>query len=232
MLNAHADGEALALHGQAEFLQHLEGVPGGVAGGQDQGVTGDGGGVGALFRDHSDGGQAPAALDQAGELVPEADIRAQGEQFLPDGFYHVSEHVGANVGLMGPLNILRGPMGHENVENVGDAGVVHSGGQLAVGKRARAALAKLDVGGGGEPARPPKKLHVSGALVHVRAPLQHDGPQARPGQGQRGEQPRRAHPHHHGRQGGGAVHRRQYIRCVLHGGHTPGGAAEDGRFLI
>ena len=53
----------------------------------------------------------------------------------------------------------------------------------------------------------PEPLHVGGPGVHVPAPLQHDGGEARPGQEEGGEEPRRPQAHHHRGQGGGRAHR-------------------------
>ena len=230
VLDAHADSEALALQGQAGLIYHLKGVPGGMAGGQHQRVAGEA--VGAGPGHDGDAGQPSAALAQRPELVPEADIRPQGQQLLPDGFHHAAKDVGADVGLVGPLDVLRRAVGHENAEHVGDAGVVHPGGQLAVGKRPRAPLAELDVGGGGEQPGLPKTLHVPGAPVHVLSPLQHNGAQARPGQGEGGEQPRRAHAYHHRGQGGGAAQGGRRIGRLRHRLHAPGSPPEDGPFII
>ena len=41
MLHPHAHGEGLLAHGHAVPVQHLQGVPGAVPGGQHQGVAGD-----------------------------------------------------------------------------------------------------------------------------------------------------------------------------------------------
>ncbi len=153
----------------------------------------------------AEAGQPSVGLGQTDELVAEANVRTQGEKLTPDGFHHVPQDVGADVGLVGPLDILWSAVGDENVEDMGDAGVVDPGGEFAVRKSSRAALAELDVGGGGELARLPEALYIGGAAVCVLPALQYDGAQARPGQGQRGEQARRAHPHHHRGQGGGTA---------------------------
>ena len=230
VLNAHADGEGLALHGQAQLVQHLEGVPGGVAGGQDQGVAGEG--AGAALRLDGEGGEAAVHPGQPDELVAEADVCPQAEQLAPDGFHHVPQHVGADVGLVRVFDVGGRAVGDEHVKDVGDAGVVHPGGELAVGKGARAALAELDVGGGGELGGLPEVLHVPGAGVHVPAPLQDNGAQPRPGQGEGGEQARRAHAHHHGAGGGGAADGGEDVGGVGHLRHPLGGAAEDGGFVL
>ncbi|MPM76164.1 hypothetical protein SDC9_123160 [bioreactor metagenome] len=79
------------------------------------------------------------------------------------------------------------------------ADILCAGVQLSVGKSARAALSKLDVGVEVQRPRLEKSLHVFLSLFHWLATLQQDGPQARPGQQQCGEQARRSRAHHHGR---------------------------------
>ena len=211
-------------------MQHLKGVPGGVAGGQHQCIAGEI--VGTALGHDRDGGQLPAVTAERPELVLKTDVCAQGQQFLPDGFHHAPEHIGADMGLVGPLDVVRGPVGDKDVEDVGDAGVVHSGGELAVGEGARAPLAELDVGGVGQLAGLPEMLHILCTLIHVPAPLQYDGPQARPGQGEGGEQPRRTHPHHYRGQGRGSADGGKGIGGVRNPDHAPKGTAEDGVFLI
>ena len=98
VLNAHADGKGLGGHGHPGVHQHLKGVPGGVAGGEHQGVAGQvippGGAV------HRQGGHPAVLQPQAGESVAEADVAPQADQLQTDGFHHVPQHVGADVGLV------------------------------------------------------------------------------------------------------------------------------------
>ena len=209
VLDAYPDGEGLGGHGHPGVQQHPEGVPGGVAGGEHQRVTGQGvGPAGAL---HGQPGQRPAADVQPRQLMAEAHVAAQGEQLLPQAAHHLPQHVGADVGLVLVEDVRRGPRLHQGAEHGGNAGVVGAGGQLAVGEGARAPLSELHVGGGIQHAGGPELFHVRRPLLHRAAPLQHDGGQAVPGQEQGGEQPRRAHARHHRRQGGAPPHRREYI---------------------
>ena len=173
VLNAHADGEGLFLHGHPRLGQHGEGVTGGVAGGQDQSVAGQG--IGPLGPLHREGGQRPAGLLQPGQPVPKAHIAAQGDQLLADVLHRLAQHVGADVGLVGPAHVRRGPGLDQGVQHRSDAGVVGAGGQLAVGEGAGAPLAELHVGGAGQLPGAPEVLHVLCALLHRAAPLQHDG---------------------------------------------------------
>ena len=195
LLNAHADGEVFLLHGYPSLQKHLEGVPGGVAGGQHQGVAGQG--VVLLGGADLDTGKAVPLPDKPGELVLKAHLTAQGDELLADGLYHLAQDVGAHVGAVGPLHILGGTGGHQGVHHRRNAGVVGPGGELAVGEGARPSLAKLHVGGGVQGSRGPVVLHIGGAGVHIPATLQHHTGQAIPGQKQSGKQPRRAHAHHH-----------------------------------
>ena len=91
------------------------------------------------------------------------------------------------MGLVGPLDVLRGPVLHKGAEHMGDAGVVDASGEFAVGEGAGASLTKLHIGAGVQRSGGPVGLHRLGALVHVAATLQYHGLQASPGQGQGGE---------------------------------------------
>ena len=133
----------------------------------------------------------------------EPDVAAPGQQLGPDALHHLAEHVGADVGLVGPEDVLRRAVLHQGLQHGGDAAVVGARGQLAVGKGACATLPELDVGERVQHPGGPEGGYIGGALFHRAAPLQYDGGQPRPGQEQGGEQARRAHAHHHWRQGGG-----------------------------
>ena len=93
-------------------------------------------------------------------------------------------------------NILRRTAAHQCLHDKAVAHILRAGVQLAIGKRARAALAELDVALRVQQAGAPETGHVLLALFHGLTPLQQDGPCAAPGQHQRGEQPRRACAHH------------------------------------
>ena len=89
--------------------------------------------------------------------------------------------------------------------------------ELAVGKGAGAALAELYVGLRVQHAGAPEVFHILLALLHAASPLQQDGLQARPGQHQRGKQPRRSRTYHH----------RRDFRRVLGCGQRIGGLTLD-----
>ena len=220
VLDAHADGKGLLFHGNAGLQQHLEGVSGGVAGGEDQCVTRQI--IASLRAFYSQSGYRPIPEDETGELMAEAHVAAQADQFLSNIFDHVPQHVGTDVGLVLVQNVLRGSCVHQGAEHGGDPGIVGAGGQLTVGEGARAPLAELDVGGGVQYAGGPEMLHVGGALLHRAAPLQHNGGQAVAGQKEGGEEPGGAHAYHHRRQGRGPPH----------GWENVGGALVEGDIFV
>ena len=79
MLDADADGEGFALHGDAGLMEEGEGVPCRVSRCQHRGV-----GVqliAALRTGDSEAGQVTVLLAETGELVTEADIAAQADEF-------------------------------------------------------------------------------------------------------------------------------------------------------
>ena len=195
MLDADTDGEGLLLHGDPQVVEHGKGVTGGVAGGQDEGLAGEF--IGALRAFHGEAAHLAAPDPDAVQPVFEADVTAQGLELQTDGLDHRPEHVGAHVGLVGVAHVLWGAVLHQHVQDGGQPGVVGAGGELAVGEGAGSALAELDVGAGVQAAGGPETLHVGGAGIYIPAPLQHDGGNARPGQEEGGEEPGRAHAHHH-----------------------------------
>ena len=204
VLDAHADGKGLLFHGNAGLQQHLEGVSGGVAGGEDQCVTRQI--IASLRAFYSQSGYRPIPEDETGELMAEAHVAAQADQFLSNIFDHVPQHIGTDVGLVLVQNVLRGSCAHQGTEYGGDTGIVGAGGQLTVGEGACPSLTKLDVGGWVQHAGGPEPLYISGPLLHRAAPLQDDGGQTVPGQKEGGKQPGGAHTDHHRRQGRGSPH--------------------------
>ena len=209
LLNAHPDGEGLLLHRHPRPVEHGKGVPGGVSRGQHQGAAVQA--VRPLGALHAHAGEHPLPGLQAGELMAEAHVAPQGDELLADALHHLPQNVGANVGLVGPLHVRRGPRPHQGVHHRRDAGVVGAGGQLPVGESARAPLPELYVGSGVQRSSGPEPLYLGGAGVHVLAPLQHHAGDAVPGQKQGGKEPRRSHPHHHGHGPRAALHLREHI---------------------
>ena len=135
--------------------------------------------------------------DQSGEAGVEAHLAAQLMDLAPDGLDHTPQQIGAHMGLLpvgdlGRCAVAQQGLGHKTAQLVVDAG-----GELTVGKGARAALAKLDVGVGVQLAGGEKVLHCLDPLLQSRTTLQHDGPVPRPGQCQRGEQACRTEAAHH-----------------------------------
>ena len=184
--------------------------------GQHQGVT-----VQAvpprLTGDPHAGERAGAGLQPA-QAVAEAHVAPQGDQLLPDALDHLPQNIGADVGLVGPLHILRSPRLHQGVDDGGNAGVVGAGGELPVREGPSPALAELDVGGWIQQAGVPEALHLGGAAVHILPPLQHHAGKPVPGQKQGGKQARRPHAHHHGHGGGAPLHLRKEIGLGEHQG--------------
>ena len=123
------------------------------------------------------------------------------------------------MGLGVDQNVLRRSVGHQGLQNEAVADVFCAGVQLTVGKGPGAALAELDVAGGVQLPRGPEAVHVRFPPLHRTAPLQQDGPQARPGQHQGGKQPSGSGTHYHRRDGrGGQGSGQQITRRPLHAG--------------
>ena len=125
---------------------------------------------------------------QPRQAVAEADVTAKLRQLLPQVYQNIAEVVGAHMGLGIAEDALRRAVGGQGFQYEAVAHVSGAGIQLAVGKRARAALAELDVGLRVQRPGLPEPLHVLCPPLHVPAPFQQDGARAAPGQGQGAEQ--------------------------------------------
>ena len=184
MLDAGADREGLLHHLDALVIEHGHGVPGGVAEGQDHAVGLEVDGGAGLFpvRDAVD---ILVRDDEVRQGTAEPYIAAETDDLFSDVLDHFDEVVRADVGVVRVEDGLRRAEADEVRHDLVLTGVLDAGGQLAVGERAGAAFAELDVRGSVEAAVLPEVLHVLRAGVGVVAALEDDGLQAcfREGQG-------------------------------------------------
>ena len=200
MLDAHAHGEGLGLHGKAQAVEHLEGIPGAVTDGEDGVVT-----VDDLAALQLQPRQLSAFAADARHLAVEADLAAKPDDGVPQILDHRQQHIGAHMGLGVIEDVLPGAAFDELLQDPADSGIVDAGVQLAVGEGPRAALAELDIASwiqlsGGE-----KVFNLGIAAGGVLAPFQHQGPKPRPGQDQGSEHARGAEAHHHRALGRGHI---------------------------
>ena len=161
-----------------------------MAHGQDQLLAGDRPGRSL------DAGQRAAAQLQAGQRGLKADLAAQGLDLAADAADDAAQKVGADMRFLPPGDLSRGAVAQKRLRHKGAQRVAHAGGKLAVGKRTRAALAKLDVGILVQDAGRLKAGDGLDAAVQRGAAFQHQRAVPGPGQQQRGKQPRRAQAHH------------------------------------
>ncbi len=194
MLDAQSDGERLRRHRHPAGSKHRVGVAGTVA----HGEHGDADGDAAVAVDDQASQYAAVDLD-IGDLALELYRPAGGDDPPPQGGHDRPQLIGAHVGLVQIFYLRRRPGGHQRVQHLAGARIVHPGGQLAVGERAGSAFAELDVRHRIELACPPEAGHVARPCLHVAAALQQDGPVAVLGQRQGGEQAGRTGAHHHRR---------------------------------
>ncbi len=217
LLNAHAHGKCLALHGQTHFMQPREGIPGAVPDGENGAAGLDE----FLSVDHN-GVQLSVHGGQPRDFRAEPYFPAQIANRLPDIPHHLYQHIGADVGFRVVTDMFRRAVGGELLQNPLNTRVVGVGMQFSVGKRPRPALAELHVGFRVQGSAPAEVVHGLLPGFHVRAALQHDGPCARHGQHQRREHPAGAEADHHRavvQRGDGDVIRK---RRVYPGGFAPG----------
>ena len=187
MLNARADGEGLLHQRDAARKQRLKRVAGAVADSEDDGFGGQF--LFALCVLIANGGDMAVRMQYARQPRAEAHLAAQLENPHAHGLDHAAELIRADVRLGVNENVVRCAEAHKCAQNVLAARVFRARVELAVGKRARAALAELHVGGRGKGFRAarPVGVHIAGAGIHVLAAFQHDGACARFGQRQCGK---------------------------------------------
>ena len=192
VLDAHAHGEGLRLHGNAGSVQHFKGIPGAVSDGQHRPVTGNDRPVGDFQSD-----QTSILRTQAGDLGVEPHLAALGDDAFAQILHHGQQHVGALMGLGVVENVLPRSRRHKLFQNPADSGIVDPGVQLAVRKGSRAALAELDVAFRVQLASLEEFFHLGMAGRGVLSPFQHQRLPARQRQNQRGKHASGAESHHH-----------------------------------
>ena len=203
MLRPDPHGKGLGGHGKAAAEKIPVGVPGPLADGQHQGAA-----VDPLRDAVFDQGHRPKlsrlSMDPV-QLRGEADLAPQGDDLVAQVLDHGPEPVRAHVGLGQDPDLLLRPAGEEGIQHRGAARVLGPGGQLPVGKGARAALAEEGVALGIRPTGAPVPVHVLDPLVHGLAPIDDQGPIPLPGQEPAGEQAAGPHAHHHDPAGKGLL---------------------------
>ena len=127
---------------------------------------------------------------QAFKRREETHFAAQLQHAAAQVLYNSAELIRADVRFRLGQYVLRRAEFHEAFQHPGAERVADTGGELSVGKRSRAALAELHVGGRVERSACPEALHRPDTAVHIRAALQHDRPVAEFAQGQRTEHSR------------------------------------------
>ena len=135
---------------------------------------------------------------QPGHPVTEAHLAAARDDLAPETLHDLDEHVRADVGLGVIGNVLRRSVRRELRKHEADARVVRAGVELAVGERARAALAELHVALRVERPARAKRGDLRAACPGVRPAFEHDGSCTRARKQERGKHPRRAEAHDHG----------------------------------
>ena len=160
-----------------------------------------------------------------------AHITTQFDEFPPDIGYHLTQNIGADVGLVGIEHILRGTRPHQRLQHGGDTAIMGTGGQLTVGERAGSALTELNIGGWIQHAGSPKALHILRPLLHGLAPFQNDRGNAIAGQIEGAEQASRAHSGNDRPPVRSAHHFRKLVRLPLHRLDALEAPAQNGRLL-
>ena len=143
VLDAHADREWLRRDHEAEAVEQLEGVAGGVADREDELGTVDRAGCAAVF--NGDRGDRAAVCTDIGELGIKAHLAAEADQLLAEADDGMAQVVGADMGHGVVEDLVGRSVGDEVEEHLAGAVVLGAGVELAVRKSSRAALAELDI---------------------------------------------------------------------------------------
>ena len=228
MLDARADGERLLRQRKALLAEHREGVARAVADGE-HGVVGRQlmltGGI--LINERL---ERAVCAEDAGHPCVEMHFAAEAENPFAHGPHDPGELVRADVRLGVDEDVVWRAEAHKRAQNVLAAGILCAGVQLAVGERARAALAELHVGGGGKRRLPipPVGGDVARARVDILPALQDDGARARLGERQRGEETTRPQADDDGAGRGRGAQHGQDRRRIGHGKAALGGTQARG----
>ena len=169
VLDAHAHGEGLLLHGKPRAIQHFKGIPRAVSQRQHHLPGGQIVYHAVLPHRHA----AHRAVLRAEALQPraEADVRPGLGQLPAQAAQGDVQHVRAHMGSGVREDALRRAAAHQRLHNEPVAHVTGAGVQLPVGKRTGAALAELDVAFGVQRAAAPEALHVRLPLFYRAASL-------------------------------------------------------------
>ena len=195
VFDARADGEGLAHHGHAQRVKRLERIARAVSHSQNHAVRSHGFALSVRVLEHRAGHMA-VLEDQIDQTRLEAHLAAQPHDFFAQRLDHQGEPVRADVRLAQIEDFLRRTALVERVQHAVAAGIIDASGQLAVGKRARAALAKLHVGARIERAARPEGIDAYFAPVDVLPALDDQRPCAGLSQLPRGKQTSRPQPDH------------------------------------
>ena len=217
MLDAHAHGKRLLLHGQTQVKQPFISIPRAMADGEVYVAGFDF--IRLPVPDHLGGNHAAILQTKPCEPAPEARLPAQPDQ-LPAGVdKHLAQLIRADVRLLGLQNFLRRAAAVQGLEHRANMRAVDATGELAIRKSARPALAEEHVAVRIENAAAFQQINILCALLHGLAAIHQQRLSAAHRQRQRAEQPRRARAHHHGAFAAfrprGQV-QRKYIRRILH----------------
>ena len=192
MLNTHAHGKGLSLHGNPLLMEHFKGIPGAVPHRQNHMVTGN-----FLVFFSYNGGNCAIFRAKVGDAGIEADLSAQAKNLPAQILHHGQQHICAHMGLGIKENILICTEGHKLLQNPADPGIIQSGIQLSIGESTGAALAKLDIAAGIQLTGLKEMLHLFMSGLSILSPFQNQRPQASLGENQGRKHTGRAKAHHH-----------------------------------
>src|SRR6185503_8983195 len=163
VLDAKADREWLGLNMDAAIVEHLESVARAVADGQHDVVGGDAFSAGDHYA-----ANLPVVDFDISDFAAEADFTAQSMDGVAQALDHAHQPEGADVWLGHIENFGRRAGFDEFREDFApqETRVFHLAVELAVGERAGAAFAELDIGFGVQHRFAPQAPGVPGALAH------------------------------------------------------------------
>ena len=195
MLDAHAHGKGLWLHGDTHAVQHGKGVPGAVPNGEDQAAAAQT--LCARRRGELHAVQAAVFHTNPGESGLKTHFASQRKDSCTQILHHGKQHVRTHMGLGVVQNVFTGARLYKLFKHPACPFIFRPRVELAVRERSGAALPELHIAFRVKGSPIPEFLHLLTPCLSIAATFQHNGAQSRQCQCQRGKHPGRAKANHH-----------------------------------
>ena len=168
MLDTHPHGKGLGFHFQPLGQQQAISVPGRMTDAKKYIIAGH-----TLLTIDQQSLYMPIGYFHIRYLSIEAHLTPQTDYFLTNVFHHAAQQICTDMRFMQIADFCRRSGCDKGLQNVLNVYIADSGGELAIGKSACAALAKLNIGAFVQCPCLPKPFNSRLPAVHITAPFQH-----------------------------------------------------------